>query len=332
MKRPSTPDQAQSNKLLGEHLRKLRKARQITTHEVKVWLDMDYQSRNSAESTRNSANVSYINAVERGEKRLSRSQLQRILDLYQPSYPDQVNAFGYAGYIPPTKLPYLSEIKRMLAPHTQFIAEKAFPAYIVDFRAEVWAINHVTTALVRPNTPLNLLQDGINLCDVFYNPKHSMRGRIPDTEFPAFVLEQTKRIKILNVLRQFEPFYQNFVNGIAAGLSPTDAELFRTAWERAAYDPTLLNSRSTYMLVPEGVRFEVRPLMLPHHFGLFYLIEHYPIPDDNAEVFKQAEAILSPYRVPKVYHLWDFGDDHAQRTIDGVKFMVGAQGNAASTK
>lgn len=255
--------------------------------------------------------------IEKGQSHPDLTTLERWLDSLDASASERYLAIGLAGYLSHTIWPSLKEIKVVIGEYAQGLSEHPYPAYIVDYGLNVWAINDLTRSITGSNTPENLLRQQIDLFDCFYNS--TLNIPVGQHDRLQSSREQIRRFKVLNIQRQHEPFYRAYPNCFRdhPGITEADYARFEADWCRVTVqDPPRrpeTNGLIWVLQLPDHTELYIQtlPQFIMGLNGCFMMTSHQPydhpaLPDNRL----RAENYFRRFRgVDKHTHLlWEYSD------------------------
>lgn len=292
---------------VGDYLRMIRKRKGITLRTVNGKMGWKHNVPASR--------------VELHHHDIDEDTLNRWMDALAMTPSERGRALGLAGHLPTTRYPTLAEIKKHITPLLTTLAEHPYPAYIVDYGLNLWAINALTAAITGLNTPESLLKIGISMFDCFYNSALGIPVGIYDRFDSA--REQIRRFKALHVQRQHEPFYRAYPEVMRGryGISATDYAYFASAWcAISADDPPNVAASQGLVWALRGKGSDGRDLIfhtLPQPIlvlnSLFYISYHHPYDHPDYPLNRQyidhyLTAFRAKARDTPTATLWDHGD------------------------
>jgi transcriptional regulator with XRE-family HTH domain len=284
----------------GEELRKKRKAQKWNQQKLTVKF---YEAEDVSSTT--------IGRWERGENDPEAENVERLVEIFNLSYPDAMFWYGLAGKLPRLRMPSRRQIIESLETMTNALQEHIYPAYVLDNRHfRFWLINPGTVKLVGGIERAYELAK----CSVF-QLAFSRHFGIMDTlgdDLPKIQREQIRRFKALNIYRRHENFYMEYPERLKLkdGLTESEYEVFEKLWNEVEPDEMLLSDYAklgdmTFNL-HEPVKFRLIAETILH-LGNLFSVSWYNIVDKEHEaaaatIFRRAneEECIKVWELPEV--------------------------------
>jgi hypothetical protein len=186
-----------------------------------------------------------------------------------------------------------------------------YPAYVVDFRNDIWACNASTRIFFESQREfVDAVSRPANLFHFLFDSRLSvMRTFEGLEEAQAF---QIAVFKALNVRRQHEPFYRDFPAWVGQHLLPEDAATFARIWaEQHAHeidDGVLYATRLTFHLhAMPPITFQLKSEYVFNFDNIFAVIRYEP-DDSPPGSSDRADALCRPLRPAPPLKLWELRD------------------------
>jgi hypothetical protein len=207
-------------RLLGETLRRFREqARPTRISQFRLATLMRWQG------------TAPVIEIEKGRRRPRPETLNAWGEALALSPADVAYLHGLAGYREPTEMPAADGIRRVLRAIEPDLAQRPYPAHVLDFRFRHWMVNPATAALVGGSldTVRALIARGVHAFDAVFDSRLPARRYLADPE--AVERERVYRFKAHNLYRRFEPFYRAYPDELRERLLPADYARFAATWQ-----------------------------------------------------------------------------------------------------
>lgn len=287
----------------GQFLHHLRKKAPLTLAERRMGFRSVTQEVLTARLGKK-AN-SKISEIENGVRQVTAETIHAFCDALQATHAERYMALGLGGYLPKQIIPPIDEVISLLEVGTaEILISYPHPAYIVDYWGFIWALNGACVAFTANE------EDFVR---TFSRPINLIHGLMDSQLYLARHLKgdlvlQIKRFKALNLYRQHEPIYQNFVNILARDMTAQDARRLKKLW-----DETPLTDDETQQVelgrlwfereTGETIFYEIVPQFLYFPSDIFTLVRL--IPDRTiAGNVVLADAFHKPFQSRAPFYIW----------------------------
>ncbi len=244
---------------------------------------------------------------ENGHNKIALDNLHFLASALEIPYEEEIYWSGLAGYIKPTPLPTKQQITSILEVYYQEIQRHPYPAIIIDYRNNLWAINPAAAVFVGSyEVAANLLKERMfNLFELFFNTRYFG----PDiAEIDGLHRRQIILFLMTNLYRRHEPFWQRYPKCWDGQLTPPDYRRFEIMWNDvcAKYLDSFTSSErfvrevTKYSYVtfqtPTGIpiQFKVMAETPSYFYNNFFQVLYYVL--DNDEDKQEAENFFKSFQ------------------------------------
>lgn len=294
---------AQANlKLLGDEIRRFREqAQPKRISQFRLATLMEWEG------------TAPIIEIEKGRRHPRPETLSALGEALQLSPADIAYLHGLAGYREVIALPSIEQIKRVLQAIELEMAQRRYPAYVMDFQLRHWMVNTATAALLGGSLELltELMKCGVHGFNVVFDSRLPMRQYFSDPE--AAEHERVFRFKLHNLYRRHEPFYLAYPERMKSQLTPQDYARFVKCWNEVevGIDQILLvHPQIKVQIGAHELTFVIHMVELVHLDRLLY-VGYYEPKDDNSGNRERCEAYFTQYSPANkgCIRAWDFRDE-----------------------
>ncbi|MFN8379527.1 MAG: hypothetical protein U0452_12745, partial [Anaerolineae bacterium] len=186
------------------------------------------------------------------------------------------------------------------------LAQRIYPAYVMDYQFRFWLINGAAAAF-QPLLPDIAIQQGVDGVTMTFNSRLPLYQGPPGGE--AQEREAIFRFKAYNIYRRHEPFYLSYLDQMKERLLPQDFLRFEQRWNEVnvrmedvfPLSPVLMRDLGSTTMV-----FEVHMVEVLHLNHLFFAAFYEPR-DDHTGNRERCEAYFSEVGPDTKYTLnaWD---------------------------
>jgi len=168
-----------------------------------------------------------------------RPQPERLHDLARTlsiNYEEEIYWLGLAGYIQSTIMPDDDQIEAILEIYYRDIQDYPFPAQILDYRNNYWAMNPATTAFFGGyDAAVSMMEKRIpNIFELVFRSELGI-GNIFDN-FENFRKQQIVLFILNNLHRRHEPFWQSYPQCWKDKFSLSDYQIFEVLWQEVCHE------------------------------------------------------------------------------------------------
>jgi transcriptional regulator with XRE-family HTH domain len=294
---------------LGHALRTLRLNAKLSVEEIQVGYKRVTQEL-LAERL-GWSNAAHVSEIEKGGRLPQLETIQRWVRVCAGREPELYYLLGLAGYLPPTQLPPKDLCIRVLEDiDLKTLQTYPYPAYVIDFKTTLWMVNSVFALFMDEQTTLQrLFCFPINVFHLTFDPRLPIRHKLlhPETMYRT----QTFSFKMLNMMRQHEPFYKRFVEDTAKGLLSEQAAELKRVWNETplstSYGFTLTREAMDFLITPDiTVTLNGYIEMIFNMRDLFVIGRFEPnIARTTPKNLQAFEAICEPLRGKPSAKLWE---------------------------
>jgi len=219
--------------------------------------------------------------IEKGRRLPRPETLNALGEALQLSPADIAYLHGLAGYREVTAMPPLDQIERVLQAIVPGIAQRLYPAYVMDYLFRFWIINSAAAEL-QPQLLTTAIQQGVDGVTMTFDSRLPFYQGPPDGDSQE--REAIFRFKSYNIYRRHEPFYLTYPDQMKERLLPQDFLRFEQRWNDVE-----VRMQDALPLLPVFVRdvgevtlmFEVHMVEILHLNHLFFAAYYEPKDDDT---------------------------------------------------
>lgn len=230
--------------------------------------------------------------IEKGRRLPRPETLNALGEALQLSPADIAYLHGLAGYREVTVMPSLEQIKRVLQAIEPSVAQRIYPAYVMDYQFRFWIINGAAAAL-QPQLLDAAIRQGVDGIIMTFDSRLPFYQGPPNGEVQE--REAIFRFKAYNIYRRHEPFYLTYPERMKERLLPQDFLRFEQCWNDVD-----VRMQDMFPLSPVFVRdvgvtalvFEVHIVEILHLNHLFFAAYYEPR-DDSTGNRKRCEAYFT---------------------------------------
>lgn len=252
--------------------------------------------------------------IESGKRRPSPETLERLAICLRMSYPTLHYWLGLAGYVIATSLPPLVQIVSILQKVADLIDRYPYPAYILDYQQNFWALNLAAVRMASlahysSDKLADLVARIISTLELIFDSRLGFRQIILKHE--DFGYRQIYRFKVGNLFRRHEPFYLAYPARMSHLLAE-DYEFFQRIWnsiDPQPFSPTFSASGDGMrdfieIALPGGgvLRFWLVVEKIIYLDGFFEVVRFMPLTGSLPEAKLPLAPELGPSRSVR---LWD---------------------------
>jgi hypothetical protein len=236
--------------------------------------------------------------IESGRRRPRPETINALGDALELSPADIAYLHGLAGYREITQMPSLEQLKRVLQAFEPDIAQRPYPAYIMDYQFRIWMMNSAVAAL-QPGGQDQLREimvHGLNGLTMCFDSRIVFDSECAEAE--AMEQETIFRFKAYNLYRRHEPFYLAYPECMHDCLLPADYARFVKRWYEID-----VRIQDVYPIMPQMIEhtevgnliFNVHMVDILHLDRLLFAAYYEP-KDDNAGNRERCEAFFARHR------------------------------------
>jgi transcriptional regulator with XRE-family HTH domain len=297
---------------LGYALRKLRDRSKLTSDEIQVGYRRVTQEL-LAERL-GWSNAAHVSQIEKGSRLPQAETIQRWVTACGGTDFEIYYLLGQAGYLPLTQLPPKALCIRILEDlDLKSLQTYPYPAYVIDFQTTLWMVNSVFALFMDEQATMqSLLCSPINLFHITFDPRLPIRHKIVHPE--ALYHTQMLTFKMLNMMRQHEPFYKRFVGDTGKGLLPAQAAELKRIWNETplstSYGFTFTREAMDFLITP-GLNVTLNGFveMVFNMRDLFMICRFEPNKAlTTSKNLQEFEGICEPLRGKPSAKLWEHTD------------------------
>lgn len=205
--------------VFGDYLKKYRLRRNLTQDEL------------SAEIHVKKITVSrWERGIQRPNDVLSIQLISQKLTL---SYLEEHSLLVAAGFILPTKMPRLEQIKLGLAPYIKDIQTDIFPSVIIDYHFTRWVLSPSAVSVGGYEQTIQEVSSNPSLFSPIFNSTTVVHYSHQNT---ATQIAQIKLFFVMNALRKQELWFRNYPNFIHNILTYDGYLIFKHIWNSITND------------------------------------------------------------------------------------------------
>ena len=253
--------------------------------------------------------------IEKGRRRPRPETLNALGEALQLSPADIAYLHGLAGYREVTTMPPVEQVKRVLQAFEPEIAQRLYPAYVMDYRFRFWMINSATAAfqsgMIGLTTEMMKHEiDGLSMGFDSRLPFHHGSANSYEVEREAIF-----RFKAYNLYRRHEPFYLVYPECMERHLLPDDFQRFVQRWHEVD-----VRMQDLYPIAPQlnehigsvVLMFNIHIVEIPHLDRLLFAAYYEP-KDDGSGNRERCEQFFTQYSPPvkSCVCAWDFWEGEA---------------------
>lgn len=217
--------------------------------------------------------------IEKGRRLPRPETLNALGEALQLSPADVAYLHGLAGYREITVMPPLEQIERVLQAIVPSIAQRLYPAYVMDYQFRFWIINGAAAAL-QPRLADVAIRQGVDGVTMTFDSRLPFYQGPPEGETQE--REAILRFKAYNIYRRHEPFYLTYLDRMKERLLPQDYLRFEQRWNAVdvrMQDVFPLSPLSARSVGETTLTLEVHMVHILHLNQLFFAAYYEPKDD-----------------------------------------------------
>lgn len=178
-------------------------------------------------------NITTISRWEQGINLPASDSIERLVEIFDLSYPDTMFWYGLAGKLPRLKMPSKRQIVQSLDTMIPALKEYPYPAYVLDSRYNrICLLNHAAVILIGGIARVRELADR-SVFQLLFSEQLGVT-RFLEKDLAEIREEQIRRFKIANMYWQHEDYYMEYPERLKSkdGLLEAEYNEFRKLWEK----------------------------------------------------------------------------------------------------
>lgn len=235
--------------------------------------------------------------IEKGRRHPRPETLNALGEALQLNPADVAFLHGLAGYREPTVMPPLQQVKRVLQAIAPELAQRLYPAYVMDYQFRFWMMNSAVAAYQGGSLdPLrHIMKQGIDGLSMSFDSRLSVQQSFAQTGNSEVIERETLfRFKAYNLYRRHELFYLAYPECVKPRLLPRDYERFAQRWREVdvrMQDVYPISPQITEQVGSDIFTYSVHIVEILHLDRLFFIAYYEPV-DDGADNHKRCEIFF----------------------------------------